>query len=197
MSTILHRFGIDPDGDPAAQFPRVVQLLEALVTNPHLEIGEQQSITVFPPTSAAGTVAAAANAPAAPAAFYRVYRDDDTWILQGGQVTAGTGSKVIDDIEIGTVGSEPADGNKVWIIAEGAGVVEDGRLFQGFNLDEDETVADSGADLPANTLPTVAESTGRKCHILLGEWTGARFYPSGPGGIQITFCPSSYYVTRF
>jgi hypothetical protein len=118
-------------------------------------------------------------------------------MLQGGQVTAGSGSKVIDDIELATVGSEPADGRKVWIEANGNGVVVDGRLFQGFNLDEDATDTDSGTALPDNTLPTVAASSGRKCHVLLGQWNGSRFAPSNIGNIQIGFCPSGYNVSRF
>ena len=130
-------------------------------------------------------------------AFFRVFRLDGKWMLQGGQVTAGSGSKVIDDIELATVGSEPADGRKVWIEANGNGVVVDGRLFQGFNLDEDATDTDSGTALPDNTLPTVAASSGRKCHVLLGTWTGGRFYPSNIGNIQIGFCPSYYQASRF
>ena len=197
MSTILHRFGIDPNGDPVAQFPRVIQLLEALVTNPHLEVGERQSITVFPQSQGSGQTEAAPTAPAAPGAFFRVFRLDGKWMLQGGQVTAGSGSKVIADIELATVGSEPADGQKVWVEANGDGVVLDGRLFQGYNLDEDATTTDSGTDLPDNTLPTVSLFAGRKCHVLLGQWSGSRFSPSNIGNIQIGFCPSSYQVSRF
>lgn len=130
-------------------------------------------------------------------AFFRVFRQGGKWKLQGGQVTAGTGSKVIADIELATIGTEPADGTKVWVEANGDGVVLDGRLFQGYNLDEDATTTDSGTDLPDNTLPTVASSAGRKCHVLLGQWGGDRFAPSNRGNIQIGFCPSSYQVSRF
>lgn len=56
-NTSLHRFGIDPDGDPAAQWPKLCQLLAALVNNPLLHVGDKSSMLAIPTASVVGGVA--------------------------------------------------------------------------------------------------------------------------------------------
>jgi hypothetical protein len=51
MSTELHRFGIDPSKPPdAQQWAALCKLLVALLTNPHLHVGDNNSLIRFPAT---------------------------------------------------------------------------------------------------------------------------------------------------
>lgn len=138
-----------------------------------------------------GTGGASAGAQA----FYRTYNDGADHYIQGGQVTAGTYNTTVADATIGTVGAEPADGTDVYLEVTGNGVVDSGVLLQGFT----GTAASiaSAASVPANTLPAYDDSTGKKCHVLLGTWNGGSFAPSGPGHVNVSFCPGAYTVTRF
>ena len=125
-------------------------------------------------------------------AFFRVYTNDGKWYLQGGQV-ASYESRV-DDIELATVGSEPADGSVHWLEVTGNGVVTDGILFGGFTV---TSVGDTTASSPSNTVPTADDHTGKKFHLLLGSWMDHKFTPEAAGNLLVGFCGTAYSPSRF
>ena len=131
-------------------------------------------------------------------AFFGMALDGDgNTLLQGGMVTAGSGSHAFLDIAVLEPGPSVGDlaGNFLWLEITGNGVVADGVLLPGFNLTTAATGI--GTAVPDNTLPTAAGASGKTCHVLLGQWSETTFHPSGVGNIQISFCPGSYTVTRY
>jgi len=143
-------------------------------------------------------VLAAVGAPGAEAtavgAFFAVYKDTKKggWVLQGGQVTAGNKSEVLDHVWLVKTGSEPKDGHLHWLTITGDGLVTTGRLQGEFNLTK---VTDGhGEKLPDITLPTKDSPKGRAFHLLLGSWQGKRFQPAQTGNIGVTFCPGQGYT---
>lgn len=125
-------------------------------------------------------------------AFFAVFKKDGAWMLQGGQVSGGTKTEAVKDIELAKTGSEPSDGALHWLEIVGNGTVVSGRLVAGFTL---TSVKDSkGSALPQNTLPTKDSPSGRKCVILLGSWNNSRFLPSQTGNIAVSFCPGTGYT---
>lgn len=118
-------------------------------------------------------------------AFRTIYQagTPNKWWLQGGSVIGGEGSEPVTDIELATVGSEPADGTQKWLKIDGDGEEADGILLPGFHVTA-VTVVATGA---ANVLPEVG-SPGTYYH-LLGTWGDDNFRPTEGGNILITFCP--------
>lgn len=114
-------------------------------------------------------------------------------MLQGGQVSGGTGNEVVEDIAIGTVGSEPADGTLRWLRITFSGSETDGWLNAGGNVTA--AISQSGTTLPANTLPTAASPAGKYCYLLLGSWSDGVFFPSQGGHVVIGFC-AGYSISR-
>lgn len=167
-------------------------LQRTLIPGDGIEIEERETGTVV--RSLAGTEGTGAGSSNA---FWRVYQDETTWMLQGGQVTPrDSDDSNVDDIAIGTVGSEPADGTLVWLEITGTGVVSNGRLYGGFKVTA--VADDDGTLMGADTFPTVASSTGRKCHVLLGGWQGDVFFPATAGSVSVEFCPGAgYRIRRF
>jgi hypothetical protein len=126
--------------------------------------------------------------------FCRVFQSEGVWYLTGGTVTGGDTNVEIDDIDLGDVGDEPANGTWFWIEANGDAPVEDGVLLPGFDLST--ATVGSGAVFPGtNTLPTAAAASG-EIHISLGSWSGGVFIPSACGNIQITHCPGTLSHVR-
>lgn len=127
-------------------------------------------------------------------AFHTLSKVGSDWILQGGQVSGGSGNEVVADITLAAVGSEPADGTKHWIEITGDGVTDSGVLLPGYDVTAATT--GSGATLPANTLPTASAATGKKVYVLLGSWSDSVFTPSQGGNVTVSFCPGGYTITR-
>lgn len=114
-------------------------------------------------------------------------------ILQGGQVA--TFETPVANIELATVGSEPANGTPLWLKITGDGNVIEGILYGGFTV---TSVTNVSTTSPVNTSPTAALSTGRNFHVLLGMWQDDVFQPSVAGHISVDFCPGSgYVISRF
>lgn len=131
-----------------------------------------------------------------PPAFFRLFSTTTKRMLQGGQVTGSEGNKVVPDIDLGTIGEEPADGTHFYLKITGSGVIIETILYGGFNVTA--AVAESGTSLPDNTQPTATTSAGRTCYLLLGTWTNDVFSPSAGGNVGITFCPGGgYSISRF
>lgn len=126
-------------------------------------------------------------------AFFRLFVDGTNHMLQGGQVSGGTGNEVLEDIAIGTVGSEPADGTLRWLRITFSGSETDGWLNAGGDVTA--AISQSGTSLPANTLPTAASPAGKYCYLLLGSWNEGGFYPSQGGNVVVGFC-SAYTISR-
>lgn len=136
--------------------------------------------------------------PALPAlaAFWRVYTSGTKWMLQGGQVSGGAGNESVSDIDLGTVGSEPADGRMFWVQVTGNGDLRGGILYGGFTVTS--AVAGSGTSLPTGSVPTVTTAAARKFYLMLGTWSGGAFQPSTSGHLMLGYCPGGgYSVSRF
>lgn len=122
-------------------------------------------------------------------AFRTIYQAGDPakWYLQGGQVTGGEGNETVADIELATVGSEPADGTAKWLKIDGDGEEADGVLLPGFHV----TAVTVQATSAANVLPEVG-TPGTYYH-LLGAWADDAFLPAEGGNLIITFCPPATF----
>ena len=113
--------------------------------------------------------------------------------LVTGQVMGGEGN-LTPEIDLGAVDDPPEDDRFVWLAISGEGVVEDGVLLPGFEVQDAEV--GSGAEMPSNTLPTASSPSGT-VHVLLGEWHDGEFRPVRCGNIQVGFCPpSSFQIQR-
>lgn len=125
--------------------------------------------------------------------FCKVFLDDDKIMLTGGVVYGGEGNEAIADIELATVGNEPADGRKVWLTINGDAVTEDDVLLSGFDLTS-VTVGQGNQFPESNSMPTASDPSGT-FHVSLGSWSGNKFVPSGCGNFIVNFCPGSlsYY----
>jgi hypothetical protein len=125
--------------------------------------------------------------------FCRVFQSEGVWYLTGGTVTGGTGNVTVPDIDLGDVGSEPADGTFFWLVCSGDAVTEDDVLLAGFDL-ATATVG-SGTSLPSNTIPTAVAPAG-VLHVSLGSWSAGKFVPAGCGNLQISHCPGTLSYAR-
>jgi hypothetical protein len=119
----------------------------------------------------------------------------DTYLL-GGQVLGGTGSFIIPDIKIidDESGVLRADGIRMTLKVTGTGVAADGVLLAGFTV----TAANIIYTTPTSvTVPTAGSLSGKFCFIDLGVFTPTGFQPTSVGHVNVSFCPSSYNITRF
>jgi hypothetical protein len=118
--------------------------------------------------------------------------------LQGGTVKgAAASTRTLAAIKVIDASSGPVAtaGHHLWIEATVSGIVADGLLLGGVTVTNATT--STGASVPADTAPTAAAATGKKCYISLGAFTGSGFMPANVGNVQISFCPpSTYTVTR-
>lgn len=205
MNSELHRFGIDPNSPPdAAQWRGVCKLLTAIVTNPHLEIGDRQSLIAFPPSiipKGRGGGAAAATT----GAFYKTYTiasEDATngdIYLQGGQVSAGTGTDAVADFLLYDASADTwagTAGQHLLLTITGDGEAADDVLMPVFNMTSVSAPTPT-TGIGSNTLPEIGSLTGRVCLVSLGVFQSAGFLPASPGNIQVSFCFGGYTVSRF
>lgn len=119
----------------------------------------------------------------------------DTYLL-GGQVLGGTGSFIVPDIKIidNESGVLRANGTRMTLKVTGTGVAADGVLLAGFTA----TAADIIYTTPTSvTVPTAGSLSGKFCFIDLGVFTTTGFQPTSAGHVNVSFCPSSYNITRF
>ena len=137
-----------------------------------------------------------ASAPPPVGAFYGMITEDGVKYLQGGTVSAGSGSDTAANIALTNAEGEPlhSAGTHMYVNVLGNGIRSDGVLLPGFDL----TSASVGynSSVPSNTLPLAAGATGKRCYIDLGVFTDTGFLPSGSGNIQISYCPGSYTFFR-
>lgn len=127
-------------------------------------------------------------------AFARVFREGSDWMLQGGHVLGADSSEVeVSALNIGNVGSEPADDTHYWLRVMGNGVIADGYLQGGFEV----TSASGTSTEGSNVVPTHTSSSGT-VYISLGTWYEERFYPALAGNLNVAFCPpGSFIISRF
>lgn len=128
--------------------------------------------------------------------FCQVYQSGDPahYYLRGGSVSGGTGNEIVADIDLGPVATPPANGNREWLEVDFTATVEDGVLFPGGDV-TGVTVGAGGTTLPANVVPTAADSDGMRV-VDLGVWSDGRFLPVACGNIQVWHCPGSLTVSR-
>jgi hypothetical protein len=197
----LSEFGIDPNRIDPRSWSGVCRMLAALMNNPHLQIGMDESQLVLPvPIVPDGRHRGGGGEPTG--AFHRIYvnEDDEKTYLQGGTISAGSGTVTIPDIEIIDDLGDPAElpGIHLYIRAVGNGIEVDGLVLQGYNLTAATVVATVPPDgVPDDTLPLTGDITGKLCHISLGVFTETSFLPNLPGNIGISYCPGSYAINRF
>lgn len=130
-------------------------------------------------------------------AFFGMITEEGVRYLQGGTVTAGSGSDTAVNIAFTNALGVPLQtpGTHMYAEVTGSGITADGVLLPGYNLTS--ISVGYGAEVPSNTLPLAAGATGKKCYVDLGVFTETSFLPAGSGNIQISYCPGSYTVSRY
>lgn len=194
----LSAFGIDPSKAPdTEQWSRLCKVVKALVTNPHIIVGDDSSETIFPTTvgtskESSSTVAAATGS------FRNQYVDDDGHTyLQGGSVTGGNGgSATIADLKVvdGTTGITGTEGNILYAEVTCNATVEDGIMLPGCEVTAATT--NEAATLPDNEQFTAAAYTGKKLYIELGRWNADEFLPAAAGNLHAAGCIGNFSITR-
>jgi len=185
----LFRFGLDPASPPdQAQWENLCRLLRAIVKNPHLQIGTENSQIVFPVTPAVG---ARAGTTQADLPFCYKFMDGSTKKLRGGIVTGGETNEVIGDI---TLANTATDNTFLWIHVTFEANMADDVLLPGV---ENITAAatGSGTTVPDNVIPTIADPTG-EIYILLGHYFNNLFTPDACGNFVIGHCPGAITASR-
>ena len=138
-----------------------------------------------------------ASAPPPTGAFFGMTTVDGVRYLQGGTVSAGSGSDTAANIALTNSSGVPlhAAGQHMYVNALGDGILSDGVILAGFDL----TSASVGynATVPSNTLPLAAGATGKRCYVDLGVFTATGFLPNAAGNIQISYCPGAFNVSRY
>ena len=198
MPSELQRFGFTGDGNDERWKAAVEKFLVAILTNPHLKVGDTNSQIEFlqsPPPARKG--AETTTTEVTSGAFYGLIDDEGTIYLQGGTVSAGDGSHTFSRIQVTNASGDTlhASGRHLYIKVTGDGVTADGVLLQGFNLTS--ATQHNATTVPSNTLPTATEATGKDCYIDLGEFTETTFSPSGIGNFEVSFCPGSFGISRY
>lgn len=203
MASELHRFGFG-DSDDARWKAAVEKMLLAILTNPHLNVGDANSEIVFPPQAPPGrrgggdTVTTAAGG-----AFYtmRTVESEDATngdiYLQGGQVS-GWGTP-IDEILIYDASATAWQGTAGQVLkmtVTGSGSETSGILDPSFTPSGVSTPT-AASSLGSNTFPSSGSLSGKVCQISLGTFLADGFQPAGIGNIQISFCWSGYTISRF
>lgn len=189
FGTDLHRFGLDPDSPPdQAQWQNLCRFIRALVNNPSLNIGTENSLIVIPESVVGQAIRPTAREDKP---FCFTYKDGSTTKLRGGVVTGGETNHTVADITL-TPATSP-ENHRHWLAITFEANEADDVLLPGVASITTITNA-SGAAVPDNELPTMAEPTGLY-HIVLGRYTGSSFIPLGCGNILLTHCPGSvgYY----
>lgn len=203
MSSELHRFGFEDDGDDSRWKEAVERLLKAIVTNPYLNIGAGNSEVVFPSQMPAGRSVAAAG-DVASGAFYKLITiesgdatNGDIY-LQGGQITAGSGTETIANFLLFDASGPTwagSAGDHLQLTMNGTGSEVDDVLMPTFDLTSVTGPAAVGT-LGDNTLPVVGSLSG-VCRVSLGIFVTEGFNPANIGNIQASFCYGGFTVSRF
>lgn len=179
----LHKFGLDPASPPdQAQWANLCRLLRALLNNPSLNIGSENSEIVMPQYTAAVSRAVAATVTDCP--FGYVFTVDEVTYLRGGIITGGPDNETIADIEL-DLGS--ADMTYLWQVVAFTAISEDGVIMPGVES-IDSITEGSGTTVPDNDIPTIADPTGEFV-IVLGYYVGGMFIPTACGHRTINHCP--------
>ena len=127
-------------------------------------------------------------------AFCRVFQDNGNWMLSGGVVSSGDGNnEVIDDIGIGNVGSEPADGRIIWLNVSFMANISEGWLLPSGEVTS--ATDNNGSVLPGNIAPTKTTPSGR-CIVPLGIWNNEKFTPYGCGNVLVAHCFGALTYSR-
>lgn len=126
--------------------------------------------------------------------FYTIIAAEDGRFLQPGTVNGIAvpmeDLKIFDSL---TSELEGEDGYHLYLEIEGIAYIEDDVLLSGFDVDLITAVI--GAP-PGHTLPTIVSEGAGTCIASLGVFQGNRFYPSGIGDINVSFCPGNFTVVR-
>ena len=134
---------------------------------------------------------------AASGAFFSTYVDDagHTYLV-GGQVMGGIGNFTEPDIKIidADSGVMHSAGTNMILGVTGTGYAVDGVLLAGFTA---TASAIAYVAIPDNTVPTATSLSEKRCYINLGVFTETGFQPALAGNVSVSFCPSTYTVTRF
>jgi hypothetical protein len=119
--------------------------------------------------------------------------------LQGGQVTAGSGTVSIPEFLLfdasGPTWSGTA-GQHLSIRLNGTGSEADDVLMPTFDLTTVSGPTALTPPLPDNVLPEIGALTG-ECVVSLGTFTSVGFLPAASGNIQASFCFGGFTVSRF
>jgi hypothetical protein len=204
MSSELHRFGFNDDGDDSRWKKSVEGLLKAIVTNPFLNIGSGNSEVVFPSQMPAGRSGATGGGATSGAFFslITIESGDATngdIYLQGGQVTAGTGSEFVANYLLYDASADTwagSNGQHLSIRLNGTGSEADDVLLPTFDMTSLSGPTVLTPPLPDNDLPEIGSLAG-ECVVSLGIFTDAGFFPALPGNIQASFCFGGFTVSRF
>jgi hypothetical protein len=140
-------------------------------------------------------------------AFYGIYtvasegEDNGDIMLQGGQVTAGTGSEMVPNIRLYDFSASQWLGD--WTTGEvlqleitGEGDTADDVLMPVFNMDPAGYATSAVTAIADDILPEVGALSGQ-CNVLLGQFTEAGFAPSNVGSVQVSFCFGGFTRSRF
>lgn len=192
FNTDLHRFGLDPESPPdQAQWKNLCRFIRAIVNNPMLNIGTENSEIAIPQERAAATAGASSAPEDKPFCF--IFKDESLTKLRGGIVIGGATNYNVPNI---TLNLASAADNKLWLRVTFEANQADDVLLPGIDSITNITTG-SGATVPDNELPTMADPTG-KLYIVLGHYTGTAFRPHGCGNFVLNHCPGaiSYYRTE-
>jgi hypothetical protein len=197
MGSELQRFGFTGDGNDDRWKASVEKFLLALLTNPHLNIGDTNSEVRFPPQSAPGRGGGDTTITTAGlnGAFCHQYVDEagDTY-LQGGTITGSNGgSATIADYKTKDAADTPPlsdSGDRLYLSCNVTATLANGVVQPGVLL--------NSATL-TKTLPTAHTfSTAALTGVVfreIGRWTDTEFLPSGACGLStVSGCPGSFAI---
>lgn len=125
--------------------------------------------------------------------------DNGDIYLQGGQVTAGSGTETVAEFLLYDASLDTwagTSGQHLVLTMSGTGSEADDVLMPTFDLTSITGPAATTPPIGDNTLPTVGSLPGT-CKVSLGIFTDAGFSPSLPGNIQASFCFGGFTVSRF
>jgi hypothetical protein len=207
MSSELHRFGFNDDGDHSRWKKAVEALLKAIVTNPHLNIGSSQSEIVFPVTPGSRRGSAGTTTPAEiNGAFFAFYTVPDGTNagdihLQGGTINGepvDTTDLKLYDLSLEDWQSANVD-DHLYVPVSGKFTVVDRVALPGFVITSVGTPV-IGVP-PGDTYPAVTGETTASagtCNVSLGVFVGeganvTGFMPARAGNRVISLCITPPY----
>ena len=202
MSSELHRFGIDDDDEkPDRRWKKGVnRILRALITNPSLNFGTNNSEIIFPETLSARKQAAESGASSG--AFCSTYELDGDTYIRGGNIRYGNiHTATVADYQITGTG----DFNlyvKCTLVAKRSEPDHDYFLFGIESTpDGDElTMDDQATGYPAGVDPDLTDGEGEIiCDIGRVRFDADDlpiFSPTGCGNFQLKHCGGELTYAR-